>query len=265
MTGALDVFSMIESTRTADEIVWQVEKLVLDGVLRPGERLPGERELAMRLGVSRPVLREALAALENKALIESRRGDGTYVADLIGEVFASPMMSLISSHPESALQYLEYRHDIDGLAADYAARRATHDDRQMLDAVMARMERAFLDADDDMEWRIDVEFHTVIGECAHNLILLHTLRSCYRLLNSGVFINRSLILRMAGMREELFMQHKTIADAVRHGDPDAARTAAQAHIDFIIAKMRDAERSGDYERVSRLRLLQRNESGTDSD
>ncbi len=252
-----DVFSRIEHLRTADEVVQQIESLILEGVLRVGDRLPGERDLAGQFDVSRPILRIALKSLEERGLITTRPGGGTYVADIVGQVFTAPMIELIASHRKATADYLEYRRDIEGMAADYAARRATAEDRAMLDNIMARMEAANADEDFSADAEIDVEFHNAIGECAHNIILLHTLRSCYRLLADGVFFNRSLIYTLPGMREKLLSQHKAIHGAVVSGDPAAARQAAEAHIGFVAEAVDAAERTGEWQRVSRLRLLQR--------
>ena len=71
--------------------------------------------------------------------------------------------------------------------------------------------------------RVDVEFHSAVGECAHNIILLHTLRSCYRLLSDGVLRNRLLVFSLPNAREALLEQHLAIHTAVSRGDPDAAR------------------------------------------
>ncbi|SMH39819.1 FCD domain-containing protein [Mesorhizobium australicum] len=252
-----DVFSRIEHLRTADEVVQQIESLILEGVLRVGDRLPGERDLAGRFEVSRPILRIALKSLEERGLITSRPGGGTYIADIVGQVFTAPMIELIAAHRKATADYLEYRRDIEGMAADYAARRATAEDRSMLDDIMTRMEAANAGDDFSADAEIDVEFHNAIGECAHNIILLHTLRSCYRLLADGVFFNRSLIYTLPGMREKLLAQHKAIHSAVVSGDPAAARRAAEAHIDFVAEAVDAAERTGEWQRVSRLRLLQR--------
>ena len=109
------------------------------------------------------------------------------------------------------------------------------------------------------EAAIDVEFHNAVGECAHNIILLHTLRSCYRLLSDGVFQNRLLLFAQPGARDALLEQHLAIYDAVGSGDPAAARKAAMDHITYVERAMAEAERTGDWQRVSRLRLRQRTE------
>ena len=252
-----DIFSRIEHSRTADEVIGQIETLILEGVLRTGDRLPGERDLAQRFEVSRPILRDALKTLELRGLLVTRHGGGTYVADVIGQVFSKPVMDLISTHRKAAGDYLEYRREIEGIAAEYAARRATPDDIALLDAIMARMGEAYDSGDFEDEAEIDVEFHHAVGECAHNIILLHTLRSCYRLLSEGVFRHRLLVFTLPGAREELLAQHRAIYMAVKAGDPAAARKAAMDHIAYVERSMAEAERTGDWQRVSRLRLRQR--------
>lgn len=256
-----DIFFRIEHSRTADEVVGQIETLILEGVLRTGDRLPGERELARRFEVSRPILRDALKVLDARGLLVTRPGGGTHVADVIGQVFSRPVMDLIATHRKAARDYLEYRREIEGVAAEYAARRATADDLALLDRIMGRMDEAHRTGDFDDEAEIDVEFHHAIGECAHNIILLHTLRSCYRLLSEGVSRHRLLVFTMPGAREELLAQHRAIYAAVKAGDPAAGRKAAMDHITYVERSMADAERTGDWQRVSRLRLRQRSEAG----
>ena len=256
-----DIFSRIEHSRTADEVVLQIESLILEGVLRTGDRLPGERELARQFEVSRPILRDALKALEGRGLLTTRPGGGTHVADVIGQLFTKPVTDLISMHRKAATDYLEYRREIEAVAAEYAARRATSDDLALLDRIMARMDEAHRTGNFDDEAEIDVEFHHAICECAHNIILLHTLRSCYRLLSEGVFQNRLLVFNVPGAREALLSQHRAIHAAVKAGDPAAARQAAMDHITHVERAMAEAERSGDWQRVSRLRLKQRSEAG----
>jgi GntR family transcriptional repressor for pyruvate dehydrogenase complex len=254
------IFSRIEHMRTADEVAQQIETLILEGVLSAGDRLPAERELARQFDVSRPILRDALKTLEQRGLIATRHGGGTYVADVTGEIFARPVMDLILGHRKAAADYLEYRRAVEAIAAEFAARRATEEDRAMLAGIVGRMEAAHAEGDFAEEAAIDVEFHTAVGECAHNIVLLHTLRSCYRLLADGVFHNRLAIFSLPGAREALLAQHRAIHEAIAAGDAEAARTASVRHIDFVERAMVEADRSDDWRRVSRLRLSQRAEN-----
>lgn len=251
------IFEQVAHSRTADEVVHQIELLVLEGVLRVGDRLPGERELARQLDVSRPILREALKVLEARGLLTTRHGGGTYVADVIGQVFTPPVMALIARHRKATHDYLEYRREMEGMTAALAAARATEADRKVLSRIVDAMRHAYERNDFEREAALDVEFHGAVGECAHNIILLHTLRSCYRLLNEGVFYNRAMIYNLAGARQRLLDQHIAICDAIIGGDGDAARRSAEDHIDFVSEAMVQAERTGEWERIAHLRLKQR--------
>jgi GntR family transcriptional regulator, transcriptional repressor for pyruvate dehydrogenase complex len=202
-------------------------------------------------------LREALKDLEGRGLLESRHGDGTYVADIIGEIFSKPLTDLIARHERATLDYLEYRRELEGLTAELAARRATAVDKEILGQIVARMHRAHDEAKLDDEQDADVELHNAIGECAHNIILLHTLRACYRLLSSGIFFHRAMVFAVPGARDTVLRQHEAIVAAIVAENPAAARKAAEDHIDFVIATFHEAKRSGDWERVSHQRLHNR--------
>ncbi|WP_417675773.1 FCD domain-containing protein [Roseibium sp.] len=251
------MFRKAPPIRTADAVVQQIEELILNGVLRPGDRLPPERELASEIDVSRPVLREALKLLEERGLLTSRQGGGTFVADVIGPIFSEPIIALIERHPTAIADYLEFRHDMEGTAAAHAAERATASDRKILTDVLAQMDAAYESGDAAREVELDVDLHHAVGEAAHNIILLHALRSCYRLLENGVFYNRQRLYHHPTARRAVLEQHKRIVDRILAGDPDGARQASHDHIDFVAAALKEAERAEGWQEVSDLRLKQR--------
>ncbi|PWL17482.1 GntR family transcriptional regulator [Falsochrobactrum shanghaiense] len=251
------VFARIQASRTADDVIRQIESLILEGVLRGGDRLPGERELARQFDISRPILREALKHLENAGLLISRHGGGTFVADVIGQVFSAPVVKLFASHGKATSDYLEYRREIESIAAEFAALRATPADKALLAEIIAAMEAAHKSNDFDKGAQLDVEFHNAIGEAAHNIVLLHTLRSCYQLLKDGVFYNRSLIYSYPGVADMFLAQHRAIHDAVIAGNPQAARDAVQKHIRFVEQATHERQLNDERERVAQLRYRQR--------
>ncbi len=257
----IDTYARIQPSRTADEIVNQIERLILEGVLRDGERLPSERDLSGRFDVSRPILREALKELEARGLLVSHHGGGTFVGDVIGQIFSKPVIDLIARHQKATLDYLEYRRELEGMTAALAARRATRFDREMLTGIMEEMRAAHRDGSAEGGMKADVDLHNAIGESAHNVILLHTLRACYRLLSEGIFFNRAILFDAPGAKDRLLAQHEAIYAAIMAGDPDGAREAAHAHIDFIIRATQDAERSGEWARISQMRMQQRDKTG----
>ncbi|MBP1852942.1 FadR/GntR family transcriptional regulator [Rhizobium halophytocola] len=251
------LFSGISHGRTADEVVRQIEGMILDGVLRDGDRLPGERDLAESFDVSRPILREALKLLEARGLVRSQHGGGTFVADIVGQVFSEPLTALISRHPRATRDYLDYRRELEGMTAELAALRATEADKALLARIITDMRQAHAESRAEDEMRADVEFHNAIGEAAHNIILLHTLRACYRLLSEGIVLNRQAVFDNGLSGAALLAQHEAIFDAIVAGDAAAAKQAAQDHIDFVRRAVDEAEQAGERGRVARLRLLQR--------
>ncbi|PVB63130.1 FadR/GntR family transcriptional regulator [Labrenzia sp. 011] len=248
------MFQPVEHQKTADAVVDQIEDLILKGVLQSGDRLPPERELADQLKVSRPVLRDALRRLEERDLIESRRGGGTFVCDLIGPIFSEAIVQLISRHPSAVSDYFEFRRSIESQAAELASLRAAPSDLARLEDIVSRMQTAHDTEDLTAEARLDVEFHHAVGEAAHNVVMLHTLRSCYRLLENGVFYNRGRLYRFPTARAELLQQHKAIVAAIAGQDPESACRASEAHIDYVRGALADTEASDRREQLAGLRL-----------
>ena len=247
----MSLFSQIAPAKTADEVAHQIEALVLEGILRVGDQLPGERELASTTGVSRPTVREGIKALEQRGILERRQGGGTFVADVIGTMFSPQIISILPSHKKATLDYLEFRREFEGSCAAFAASRATELDRELLSELMLKMEQ--ISEDPAKEGAVDVEFHSLIGEMAHNLVMLHTMRSCYRLLSAGVFENRERLYSISGSREKLLSQHRAIYDAIMAKEPEKARSASQAHIDFICEQAILLETLDERDRIAKLR------------
>lgn len=255
------LFPPIDHGRTADEVVRQVELLILEGVLRDGDRLPAERDLAERFGVSRPILREALKELESRGLLVSRHGGGTFVADIVGQVFSEPLAALVARHERATADYLEYRRELEGLTAELAALRATEADKAQIARIVEEMDAAHENSHFEDELAADIELHTAIGEAAHNIVLLHTLRACYRLLAEGIVHHRKLIFALPGARDRLLAQHRDLADAILAGDAARARRAAEDHIDYVTETNREAAMQDRRNRVSELRNQQRQARG----
>lgn len=220
----------IKPAKLADAIADHLEKLILEGALRPGEKLLAERELAVKLDVSRPSLRDALAKLEERGLLVSGR-NGTHVAQFLAHI-AEPLVTLLQNNPETSYDYLEFRGSIEAQAAMLAAQRATDLDRDAIRGIVARMRTVHGKDDSSEEADADAELHLVIYEAAHNVVMLHIMRSLSDMLRNDVFYNRAKLYLRKGVRELLLDQHRAVYQAVMAGDPQAARTAAEAHINF---------------------------------
>ena len=234
-------FEPIKSERISDTIIRQIETLILRGILQPGERLPGERDLAKQLDVSRPSLREAMQELQSRGLVEARPGGGNFIAEIVGSAFSKELLELFSRHEYAVLDYLEFRRETEAVAASLAAIRATEADRQIIRLKYEAMLEAHEKTDPSEEAAIDTDFHMSIVEAAHNVLMLHMMRSIYDLLKQGIFYNRLVIYNIEGSREKLLAQHKDIFDAVIARKPELASQTIKDHLNYVIESIRDAE------------------------
>jgi GntR family transcriptional repressor for pyruvate dehydrogenase complex len=246
-------FEEIQSEKLSAAIVRQVEKLILRGILRPGERLPSERELSERMNVSRPSLRDAVAELQGRGLLESRPGSGIFVAEVLGSAFSEALIALFASHEQAVFDYLAFRRDMEGLAAERAARLGSDTDLKVVGAIFAKMEAAHAKRDPGDEAELDAAFHMAIIEASHNVVMLHMMRSMYDLLKKGVFYNRRMMFRNKMTRSMLLDQHREINDALQARDPAAARAAVEKHLSFVEAALRDQLKAEKNETVAKQR------------
>ncbi|WP_207458275.1 FCD domain-containing protein [Azospirillum sp. SYSU D00513] len=248
----------IKPAKLADAIAEHLERLILEGVLRPGEKLLPERELALKLDVSRPSLRDAITKLEQRGLLVSGRS-GTHIAQFLTPLM-EPLAALLQSHPETTFDYLEFRGTIEGTAAALAARRATDLDRAAIRSVLERMRAAHAQEDHSEEADADADLHLAVYEAAHNRVMLHTMRAFSTLLRNDVFYNRAQLYTRPGVREALLDQHLAIAGAVLSGEAEAARAAAETHVDFTVRTLRairqdEARLAVSIQRIGRSDLI----------
>lgn len=246
-------FRRIESEKLAHSVVRQIELLILRGILRPGERLPSEREMSARLGVSRPSLRDAVADLQARGLLTTRAGAGIYVAEVLGAAFSEALIRLFATHEEAVFDYVSFRRDMEAMAAERAARFGSDTDLKVVDAIYRKMEAAHQKRNPADEARLDAEFHLSIIEASHNVIMLHMMRAMFDLLREGVFYNRQAMFKLRTTREMLLDQHRAINVAIQARDPMAARAAVEAHLTYVEQALSDLRKADQNEEIARQR------------
>lgn len=247
-------FQKIHPEKVSQSIVRQIELLILRGILRPGERLPSERELSERFGVSRPSLREAVGELQDAGLLVSKANAGIFVADVLGSAFSPALTRLFGAHTEAIFDYIDFRRDMEGLAAERAARLASDTDLAVVDQVFQRMEAAHKKRNPADEAQLDADFHLAIIEASHNVVMLHMMRSMYELLREGVFYNRKILFNQRTTRSNLLDQHRAINSALQERAPGKAREAVETHIDFVRNALSDEVKAEQNEAIARQRL-----------
>ncbi len=246
-------FQRIEAEKLSHSVVKQIEQLILRGILRPRERLPSERELSERLGVSRPSLREAVAELQSRGLLAAKASAGIYVGDVLGSAFSPALIELFSAHEEAVFDYIAFRQDLEGIAAERAAIHGSDTDLKVIDTIFHKMEGAHRKRNPSDEAELDAEFHLAIIEASHNVILLHMMRATFDLLRQGVFFNRQQMFRNRTTRDMLLDQHRAINDAIQARDAAAAKAAVVHHLDYVTEELSALKQSEKNEEIAQLR------------
>ena len=209
----------IKGSSAAESTARHIEDLILEGSLRPGDPLLPEREMAARLDVSRPTLRQGIKLLEDKGLLVAEPGGGRVVAPLATSV-TDPLVELMSTRAEVVDDYLELRATLEGMAAALAASRANE------------VDRAHSKADPQDEADADVDLHVAIYEASHNVVLLQIMRALSGMLRTGVFHNRAKLYARPEVRAVLLEQHRAIFEAVMARDAETAGRAAEEHMTY---------------------------------
>lgn len=230
-------FDQVRQRRLSDDIVEQLERMILEGTLRAGGRLPAERALAEQFGVSRPSLREAIQKLTAKGLLVSRQGGGNYVVENLGSTFSDPLLHLLESSPEAQRDLLEFRHTLEASCAYYAAIRATDVDRTRLREAFDALQDCYSRVDEVSraeEGAADANFHLAIAEASHNAVLLHTIRGLFDLLRRNVVTNiGGMYKQRAETRDMLINQHRELYMAIIEGRADDAREVSSRHLLYV--------------------------------
>jgi DNA-binding FadR family transcriptional regulator len=214
---------------TAD-VIRVVKDMVLDGRLRPGDRLPAERALSEALGVSRPTVREAIRSLQAMNIVESRPGSGTFVSSLSVEELLRPLQFALALSDFGLEHLFEVRLMLEPGAAALAAERAREEDLVRLRDCVQRGAAKDLTLDELVS--LDAELHECIARAAHNPLLERLLSSISALAQES----RGYTVRVPGVARPTAGEHERIAAAICAGEPERARAAMTAHI----GRIRDA-------------------------
>lgn len=252
-------YSKIRQPKLSDVIEQQLEFLILEGTLRPGEKLPPERELARQFDVSRPSLREAIQRLEAKGLLLRRQGGGTFVQSSLWQSLSDPLIELLSDHPESQFDLLETRHALEGIAAYYAALRGTDDDIKRISDCHIAIQQAQESGDLDAEADAVIQYQIAVTEAAHNVVLLHLLRCMGPMLEKNVRQNFELLYARREILAQVSSHRASIFAAIMARLPEQAREASHRHLAFIEEILLDRSREESRRERSLRRLQQRKE------
>jgi GntR family transcriptional repressor for pyruvate dehydrogenase complex len=226
-------FRSVKRAGLPDAALSEIKRMIVEGQLVAGERLPAERDLALTLGVSRPALREAISALIALNILESRQGQGTFVSSLEPELLAEPIDFLLRINESAIHALFEARRALESETAALASVRATDEElagmaelvaggREKLDDVMAFVEH-------------DIEFHRRIWRAARSSILASLLQSVGTLSRAS----RMQTGQALETRKKTVADHEAILRALQARDPVAARRCMVDHLQHVEAALDD--------------------------
>jgi len=230
---SLAMFKSVKHTRISDEIVNQIKTLISEGKLKPGDKLPPERELIKEFGVSRPSLREALNSLVTMGFLEIK-GKRTYIKSVASQSMQNPLSLLIKADTKKIFDLIEVRKAIEAWGAYLAAQRASKEDIKQLAGVIEEMKKAF---EQGRPWeKQDADFHLGIAQATHNTIQTHIMSTIYDLLRESmarVFRDRSKV-------KKLLDHHYRIFSAIKRHSPDKAREKTLEHLNYVESEVKES-------------------------
>jgi DNA-binding FadR family transcriptional regulator len=229
-----DVFSKVRVERVADKVVGQLTKLIADGLFKVGDRLPAEREIAERMGVSRISVREALQKLKHQGIVKTVHGGGSVVRNITEQEIRRPIERLIEDDKARVLELTELRAVMEPWAARQAAKNRTDTELETIEGYLEEMETDLERA--RIRYEVDFKFHAEIGAATHNTIYLHLMDSIYSLIRYSIKVHHEELFVDREGQKMILSHHRLILTAIRNQDAEAAERAMREHLTFVVAE-----------------------------
>ena len=222
-------FETVRKIRRYEQVAEQIRRLISQGRLKPGDLLPPERDLAVKLGVGRSSVRDAVRTLEVMGILEPRQGHGTVVRDLSTDALVVPLASVLTRKREMVAELLDVRRILEPALAARAARNASDDEIAELEEILRRQEQKLQRGEPAIEE--DSQFHYALALAARNSVLQRVLDVLMDLLRES----RTRSLQVPGRLERSYAGHRRILRAVKRRDAKAAENAMNQHLSEIEA------------------------------
>ncbi len=222
----MTLYKPIHPLKVSSEIVAQIRDLIYSGLLKPGEQLPVERELANKFNVSRATLREALNILDAMGLIDIIRRKGIFVKPLASSEIQGPLSTFLNSSAHRAYELFEVRKSLDAQIVYIAAKRATPQNIKELAQCLEAMKRNTESGDIDRWYKADNEFHLAMARATQNDVFVHLLYTLIEMDSNHLQDVRKEIYKSTAHQELVYGNHKRMYEAVVSGDGEAAKRIA---------------------------------------
>ncbi len=219
-----DALRPLQRPRLYEQVVGQIQAWIAQNGLEVGDRLPPERELASRLGVSRATVSQALVAMEVVGMVSVRHGDGVVLVEPAG---SAKVVNALRRHAQQLPEIIEAREALETKLAALAAGRRTESDLAAMDEALAFMERDIASGGRGVEG--DERFHAAVTAAGHSPLLAKLMAEISDLIRE----TRISSLSQPDRPVNSLQGHRRIADAIRAGDADAAAQAMHEHVTMV--------------------------------
>ncbi len=220
--------------RVSDTEAQRILEMIEEGSLKIGDRLPGQRELAAKLGIGRSSVREAVRYLEAVGILETRPGLGTYV--ISGKPYslvATSLSTWLAENREEVFKVFQVREAVETKAAELAAANATETHIIEMQAVLSKMDRAVELDDFDTLTEMDYQFHDLISKAADNELLYRIIEN----IQGALMESRRAVLSLPGRARRSVAEHRAILEAIRRSDGAAAKEAMRTHLANAVSEI----------------------------
>jgi len=217
-------YEQVQSSRLFERVAAQIQQHIIDGELRPGDKLSPEHILAQEFGVSRTVVREAIQSLRTKGLVTVIHGSGAFVNEPTMDTISEALSTIFRFKGASVYDLHEVREILEVEIAALAAERASEEDKTELLNLLKLMEEVRESPREYVE--LDLLFHGILARATGNEVFLLLLEPLIDLLRRS----RVEGIQIPGGVERSFRGHKAIYECVRRGDSEGVRTAMREHL-----------------------------------
>ena len=213
----------IKNVKVYEIIMNQIKDIVRSGELKRGDKLPSERDLALKLNVSRTSVREAIKALETLGLIESKHGEGNYIRSDFEDILLEPLSIVFMLLGSDNNEILQLRNVIEPEVAKIAAENITNDEIEKIEDIIEKLSKT---KDSKECASLDKEFHYAIAKASKNHLLSTIIFSVSSLIEE--YIDESKIYH--DKKEEVIKEHRKILKALKEHNKDEAFNEAKNHL-----------------------------------
>lgn len=222
-----------------ERIAEYLETLIAEGGLGPGTQLPSRRDLARELDVSQATISGSIRLLEQRGLVKTATGSGTYVVDRSSSAFAESMQRVFQFSGSTIEDLIVFREMIEPSIAMLAAKRATPEDVAQLNTVLEQVEEAYAKGDSDASAIADAAFHEAMARATHNSLVIAMAAGLQEIMQSVLKTQDWGVILAFGRRD-----HRPILDGVAGKDEKVARNAMAEHVSLFRLAMEKMAREG---------------------